>query len=328
MEVPCEVQFLLCVWLSRLPGRLQAVGAPMSKLKVGLAWDMDYMIFSAMSAVEEEADWGGDVWTLNCDHNEARKSLFGTMKTIRADIAGQLKRKYGLKPEAYEFVDLCILSGENNWRKDVLETYKANRKGKRKPVGYPHFCEGIMNHHGSDRSFKWDGVEGDDVCGILMTYPGLAGCDRVISVSCDKDFNTVPGYFFWLTQMELIKNDEATADKFHMLQTMMGDVTDGYGGIPGIGKETAKAFLESPEFHFQATKVMKSGPRKGEEVLYWTSVPHDDFDEVKTLWECMVSLAEKQGITEADLLVQAQVARILRSTDFDHDTRKPILWTP
>jgi DNA polymerase-1 len=307
------------------------------KLKVGLALDMDYLIFSAMSAAEEEVDWGEDVWTLNCDHNKARSILFGTIKTIKADIGGQLKRKFKLTEDRYEFIDLCIISGENNWRKEVLETYKANRKGKRKPVGYPAFCEGIMDHFGPERSFKWDGVEGDDVCGILMTNPALAGCDRMVSVSCDKDFNTVPGYFFWLTQMDLVKNDEAAADGFHMLQAMMGDVTDGYGGIPGIGKETAKAFLESPEFFYETTKVMKSGPRKGEEVPYWTSMSREEAGDdprfvfnngAPTLWDCMVSLANKQGITEADLLVQAQVARILRDSDFDHDAKKPILWIP
>ena len=151
----------------------------MSKLKIGLALDMDYLIFSAMSASEEEQDWGEDVWTLYCDHKKARDILFGTIKTIKADIAGQLKRKFKLTEDKYEFIDLCILSGDDNWRKDVLETYKANRKGKRKPVGYPKFCQELMDHY-SENAFKWHGVEGDDVCGILMTNPSLAGCDRVI----------------------------------------------------------------------------------------------------------------------------------------------------
>lgn len=296
----------------------------MSKLKIGLAHDMDYLIFSAMSAAEEEQDWGEDVWSLHCDHKKARSILFGTIKTIKADIAGQLKRKFKLTEDKYEFVDICILSGDDNWRKEVLETYKANRKGKRKPVGYPKFCQEIMDHF-APLSLKWHGVEGDDVCGILMTDPSIVECDRIISVSCDKDFNTVPGYFFWLTQMELIKNDEATADKFHLLQAMMGDVTDGYGGIPGIGKETAKAFLENPEVFYETTKVMKSGARKGEEVAYWASRPPEEWE---VMWDCMVSLANKQGISEADLLVQAQVARICRASDFDRDTMKPILWTP
>lgn len=315
----------------------------MSKLKVGLALDMDYLIFSAMSASEEEVDWGEDVWTLNCDHKKARDVLFGTIKNIKADIAGQLKRKFKLTEDKYEFIDLCILSGDDNWRKDVLETYKANRKGKRKPVGYRKFCDEIMAHYG-DNSFKWHGVEGDDVCGILMTKPEVADCDRVISVSCDKDFNTVPGLFFWLTQMELIKNDEATADLHHFYQTLKGDTTDGYGGVPGVGGEFDGGlweWLKNPKYYYQATKVMKSGPRKGEEVPYWTSMSMDLVNTTEStetdsingglpvgLWDCMVSLAEKQGMSREDLIVQAQVARILRASDWDFENKRPILWTP
>lgn len=298
----------------------------MSKLKVGLAHDMDYLIFSAMSAAEEEQDWGEDVWTLFCDHKKARDILFGTIKTIKANITAQLKRKFKLTEDKYEFVDICILSGDDNWRKDVLETYKANRKGKRKPVGYRKFCDEIMAHYG-DMSLKWHGVEGDDVCGVLMTDPSIVGCDRVIGVSCDKDFNTVPGYFFWLTEQELIKNDEATSDLHHFYQTLKGDTTDGYGGVPGVGGEFGGGlmdWLKEPEYFYQATKVMKSGPRKGEEVLYWTSREPDN----ETLWDCMVSLAAKQGMTEEELLVQAQVARICRASDFDMETMKPILWRP
>ena len=306
----------------------------MSKLKIGLAHDMDYLIFSAMSAAETEQDWGEDVWTLECDHKEARGILFGTIKKIKDEIAAQLKRKFKLTPDKYEFVDLCILSGDDNWRKEVLETYKANRKGKRKPVGYPVFCQGILDHFG-EKSYKWHGVEGDDVCGILMTNPGLAGCDRVISVSCDKDFNTVPGYFFWLTQMELVKNDEETANLHHFYQTLKGDTTDGYGGVPGVGEAFGGGlweWLKSPEYFFKATKVMKSGARKGEEVEYWTSMSPNPDDyapgEAPTLWDCMVSLAEKQGMSQEDLIVQAQVARILRWSDWDHEAKKPILWRP
>lgn len=306
----------------------------MSKLKVGLALDMDYLIFSAMSAAEEEQDWGEDVWTLYCDHKKARDILFGTIKTIKADIAGQLKRKFKLTEDKYEFVDICILSGDDNWRKEVLETYKANRKGKRKPVGYRKFCEEIMTHYG-EKSFQWHGMEGDDLCGIFMTNPEFVGCDRVISVSCDKDFNTVPGYFFWLTEMDLVKNDEATADLHHFYQTLKGDTTDGYGGVPGVGEAFGPGlweWLKDPEFFYEATKIMKSGKDKGLERAYWTSCkPGDeewDLRQAPTLWACMASLAAKQGMTEEELIVQAQVARICRGSDFDMETKKPILWKP
>lgn len=59
----------------------------MSKpLRIGLGWDMDYMIFSAMSGAEVETDWGDDVWTLECDHGKARNSLYSAMRSITEEI--------------------------------------------------------------------------------------------------------------------------------------------------------------------------------------------------------------------------------------------------
>ncbi|MES8989488.1 hypothetical protein ABEQ04_12240, partial [Cutibacterium acnes] len=90
-------------------------------------------------------------------------------------------------------------------------------------------------------------------------------------------------------------------------------------------------------YFYQAVKVMKSGPRKGEEVPYWTScTPEDAFRVVPgageqfwpTKWDCVVSLAKKQGMTEDELIVQAQVARILRKEDLCWETMRPIPWLP
>jgi len=275
-------------------------------------------------------DWGTDIWTLECDHAKARGILGGTIKSILTDIEEDIRKK-NKKP--FEMVPLCIISGDNNFRKEVLPTYKANRKGKRKPVGYPDFVESCMQHYG-DRAYRWDGVEGDDVCGILMTNPGLADCTVVVSASCDKDFKTVPGMFMHLTPYKLLRTTQEEADRYHMYQTLIGDVTDGYSGIPSVGPVVAEEFLDNPRFFFPASKVMKSGARKGETVTFWDSCPMEDASEVMDqpeelhLWTCMVSLAESKGMTEAELLQQAQVARILRWSDWDHEAKSPILWTP
>jgi len=289
--------------------------------RIGVALDMDYLIFSAMSGSETEMDWGNDIWTLECDHAKARGILGGTVKSILADIEADIRKK-NKKP--FEMVPLCIISGDNNFRKEVLPTYKANRKGKRKPVGYPDFVESCMQHYG-DRSYRWDGVEGDDVCGILMTNPALADCTVVVSASCDKDFKTVPGMFMHLTPYKLLRTTEQEADRYHMYQTLIGDVTDGYSGIPSVGPVAAEEFLDSPQFFYQTSKVMKSGPNKGKEVEFWAS---REPTEEETLWDCMVSLAASKGMTEAELLQQAQVARILRWSDWDHEAKSPILWKP
>ena len=130
--------------------------------RIGVALDMDFLIFEAMTVSEKEQDWGDDIWSLECDHAKARGILGGTVKSILGDIEADIRKK-NKKP--FELVPLCIISGSDNFRKEVLPTYKANRKGKRKPVGYPAFVEACMQHYG-DNAFRWDGVEGDDVCGI------------------------------------------------------------------------------------------------------------------------------------------------------------------
>lgn len=296
-------------------------------IRIGLGFDMDYMIFSAMSGAEVETDWGDEIFTLECDHGKARNSLFSAIRSITEEIHEDIKRVSSKmrKEGAYEFVELCIISGKGNFRTDVLDTYKGNRKGKRKPVGYPVFCQNMMDHFGPERSFRWDAIEGDDVLGILSTNPQLAGCDKVIIVSCDKDFYTIPGMFKRLSDGSFKISSEEEADRYHMYQTLIGDTTDGYGGIPQVGDGAAVPFLENPQFYYQDVKVMKSGPRKGEEVPFWTS---RDPEPEETLWDCMVSLAAKQGMSEEELLQQARVARILRSSDWSYETKEPILWTP
>lgn len=308
---------------------------PKQSKRIALLLDGDYLLFSAMSASEEEVDWGDDIWSLQCDHNKARAVLRATIKGIRERL------------KEFRDAELVMVfsttNGSDNWRKQVLESYKANRKGKRKPVGYPVLLEELLNNEGDwgfYRTFRWEGLEGDDVIGILATHPEYLDVDEAIPVSCDKDFNTIPGRFYWLTQNKVVTNSLADANKWHMYQAIKGDMTDGYGGIPGIGEKVGDVdlleWLDNPTYFYQAVKVMKSGPRKGEEVPYWTSCPRDEVPELygagpewtPSKWDCIVSLAKKQGMTEEDLVTQAQVARILRKDDLCWETMRPIPWKP
>lgn len=297
--------------------------------RIALLLDGDYLLFSAMSAAEEEADWGDDIWSLQCDHNKARAILRGTIR----GITERLKEFQGAKL----VMVFSTANGNDNWRKQVLESYKANRKGKRKPVGYPVLLAEMLNDLETYyRTFQWQGLEGDDVIGILATHPEYLDVDEAIPVSCDKDFNTIPGRFYWLTTNKIVENSLADANRWHMYQAIKGDTTDGYGGIPGVGEQVDGTplleWLDNPTYFYQATKTMKSGPRKGEEVPYWTSCSPEEaecmLERPLTKWDCVVSLANKQGMTEDELLVQAQVARILRKEDFCWETMRPIPWLP
>lgn len=278
-----------------------------------LILDADYLVFQALSAAEIETRWDDNVWTLETDHNKAWQILRGSIEAIVG------KRKAWANSK----IVMCFTDA-HNWRKDVLPTYKANRKATRKPTGYLKFVEEVMAVEDWN-SFLREGLEGDDCMGILGTKPQLVGCKTATLVSCDKDFNTIPCEFFWLTTGEIKQISEEDADRWHMLQTIMGDMTDGYSGIKGMGKETALAFLDEPYKWVQYAHEFKSGARKGTSEARWKKIPMDEED---TLWDCMVSLAAKAGMTEDELLVQAQVARILRATDYDFKSKKPILWKP
>lgn len=278
-----------------------------------LILDADYLVYQAMSAAEIETRWSDNVWTLECDHNKAWQILRSSIDAIVA------KRKAW----ATSKIVMCF-TDSYNWRKGVLPTYKENRKKTRKPTGYFTFVQEVMAVE-EWNSFLRPTLEGDDCMGILATKPSLVGCKTATIVSCDKDFNTIPCEFFWLTTGEIKQISEEEADQWHMLQTIMGDMTDGYSGIRGFGKDTAVAFLENPYKFVLTEKVLKSGKRKGESVWEWKKHEPEESD---TLWDCMVTLAAKAEMTEEELLVQAQVARICRASDYNFKTKEVILWTP
>lgn len=278
-----------------------------------LVLDGDWLVFQAMSASEVETDWGDDHWTLECDHAKA----WGILQDSINSYASR-KKAWRTAPIVLAFTDTV------NWRKELVDpTYKENRKASRKPVGYRAFLERVFAHE-EWISVREDRLEGDDVMGIIGSDPMLFGFKKAVLVSCDKDFKTIPHCdFLWCTTGNILSHDLTDADWWHAFQTIKGDMTDGYGGIPGWG-DTASEFLESPFFTEQEVTILKSGKNKGQEKVQW--VKRDR--EGHTLWECMVSIAAKAGMTESDLIAQGRMARILRAEDYNWDTKEITLWNP
>ena len=278
-----------------------------------LVLDGDWLVFAAMSAAEYDASWDEEVWMRCCDHAKAREYLHDTITRYT-----ERKRAWNNAPLVLAFTDKV------NWRKELVEpTYKENRAVTKKPVGYWEFLESVFT---DDRFMcvREDSLEGDDVMGIIGSNPMAFGFSKAVLVSCDKDFKTVPGCdFLWCTTGDILSHDLAQADYWHMFQTIKGDITDGYGGIPGWG-DTAAAFLEEPFFTEVEETILKSGKNKGQVKSQW--VKRDR--EGRSLWECMVSIAAKAGMSEEDLLKQARMARILRYEDYNIDTKEITLWTP
>ena len=82
--------------------------------------------------------------------------------------------------------------------------------------------------------------------------------------------------------------------RWHLIQTMSGDNTDGYSGVPGIGIKRAEQIFKLKGY----------------------------------TWKAVVETFEEKGMTEEDALQNARLARILTTDDYDSEKKEPILWTP
>lgn len=178
------------------------------------------------------------------------------------------------------------------FRYSVDPTYKNNRAASRKPLCYWDVREKLQAEF---KCLSYPGLEADDVMGILATKPGK---DDKIIVSRDKDMNTIPGKLWNGTTFKVISEEEA--DYYHLYQTLIGDTADGYKGCPGIGPKKAEGVLALP----------------------------DNLNPLPRRWSMVVGAFMKAGLTEADALRQARLARILRWSDWDSKKKEPILWTP
>ncbi len=244
---------------------------------------MDGDLFAHRAAeahtISEALDSAGDQWHYVTDVKEAYARFPDDVLTQRGATG------------ADEVI--IAFSAQPNWRLKVLPSYKSNRKAARKPPGFAALKERIRDQW---TVVEKPSLEGDDILGILATERRgiIEATDRILW-SDDKDMRGIP--------CTLLKTDgipveitEDEADLWHLIQTLSGDVTDGYKGCPGIGVVTAERLLKDVE------------PSRN--------------------WSVVVQAYEKAGLTEDDALVQARVARICRATDYDFTRKEPILWNP
>lgn len=268
--------------------------------------DGDIFAFEIAAGAEEPLHWGEGLWTLHAWEEPAKAKLDDRIETLKKAV------------EADRII-ITLSDDDANWRKGVLATYKENRVGQRKPMLLKLLKEHLKENY---ETFIRPGLEADDVMGILSTWKKLKG--RKIIVTKDKDLQTIPGLHYQTHREEqgVFEVTEEEADKWHIIQTLAGDITDGYTGCPGIGIETARKIVEEPHGWEQYEHTFKTGKRAGETDTRWRKV------EVNSVWEAVVSHFEKAGLSEEEALVQARVARICRAEDFDFKNKKVKLWNP
>lgn len=234
-----------------------------------IAIDADLWVYRIGYLCQDEVDFG-DGPSMVADGRQAIDHLKSELKEVRRHLG------------AADIV-ICLSDTNHNFRKDVLPSYKANRgDGSRRPVLFSFIRQWFFENCDVE---CWDSLEADDVLGILATRDGAT------MVSIDKDLKTIPGQL--VNPMRKWREEtitERAADQWFLTQTLIGDSTDNYKGLPGVGPVTAR-------------EILKEGT-----------------------WREVVDAFESKGYTEADALVQARVARILRDTDYPNNTVK--LWSP
>ena len=238
--------------------------------------DGDILIYKIATSAEVATNWG-DLWTLHCDQKKCEAEVDNAIDDLGSNL------------EADDYV-VC-LTDKDNFRKDILPSYKDNRKAKRKPMVLNALRDYVMKKH---NGVVWKNLEADDVMGIMATEPTD---EKRIIVSIDKDMRTIPCK---LSQDGMTVDDVPLklANYWHMIQTLTGDKTDNYDGIDGVGIKTAEKLI-----------------------MKYTNVSHKD------LWDIVQGIYKDKGYTEAEALQQARVAHICRHGDYNKKTGEVKLWT-
>lgn len=147
-----------------------------------------------------------------------------------------------------------VFSGERdaNWRREIHPEYKRKRTAE-KPSSYADLRKYLEDNY---LSYSFRNLEGDDVCGLMLTTPPekrygmwrFTEEDTPVVVSSDKDIYTLPGWLVRIAhsskpQEEPFLNTTQAADRFWMTQVLTGDPVDEYRGCPGVGPKRAEVVL-------------------------------------------------------------------------------------
>lgn len=244
--------------------------------------DADIVAYAAAAGVEDRIVWDDGEVSMNVgDLDEA------------CETAVAMIRKMEKMADASESILAMSCSRSDGWRRKVLPTYKSRRGAD------PEYREAVKQWLREwFKVIERPTMEADDLLGIMATKPRFEGyslTQRVI-VSDDKDLKQIPTTVIVPRSGEEVVVSHEEGEYLHMMQTLTGDPTDGYTGIPGVGPVAARKILGGID-----------------PALWWTAV--------------LESYGEA-GLTEEDALVQARVARILRHGEYDYKTKREILWTP
>jgi DNA polymerase-1 len=232
--------------------------------------DADFIVYKCCAACETEIDYGEDVIFVTSNFSDAYKAVTAEISKITSHFGGFAE-------------PILFFSDTKNFRKKISPDYKGHRNRK-KPCGYKRVISNLKIQY---NVIIMKELEADDAMGIYATaHPGN------VIVSPDKDMRQIPGKLYNLETSQDITAEEGA--KWHLIQTLAGDQTDGYSGVPGIGVKRAETLFNKEGYN----------------------------------WSTVVKAFTDKGLTEDDALLNARLARILTIDDYDTKEQTPKLWTP
>ena len=237
---------------------------------MSLLIDADFIVYKCCAANESEIDWGDDVITVTSKFSEAYQMVERELYKIANDL--------GCFDDS-----ILFFSDSINFRKSIDPTYKGHRNRK-KPCGYRRVINKLKEEY---QVIVMPELEADDAIGIYATRE-----KGHIICSPDKDMRQIPGELYDLSD-EVVTINKEDGERWHYIQTMAGDQTDGYSGVPGLGIKKAAALL----------------------------------DEHGATWETVVQAFAEKDLSEDVALTNARLAKILQADDYNFTTKRPILWT-
>ena len=234
--------------------------------------DSDFLAYKAAQACEIGIDFGEDVIIAQSQFSEVLKVFNNELNKVTKAMMED------------DFI--LYFSSTKNFRKKIYPDYKGHRM-KRKPLGYKR----LVNYCRENHNFKLiEGLEADDTIGIEATR--FADPHNII-VSPDKDMRQIPSTL-WDMKNDVVEITKDDGDRWHLIQSLSGDPTDGYSGCPGIGVKRATELLDKNE----------------------------------NKWEAVCKAFRDRGLSDDDALLNARLAKILRQEDYDLTNSQPILWNP
>jgi len=237
---------------------------------VSLLIDADFIVYKACAGAEVDIDWGDDVILVTSKFSEAYKSVERELYHIATDL--------GCFDDS-----ILFFSDSVNFRKSIDPTYKGHRNRK-KPCGYRRVINKLKEDY---HVVVMPTLEADDAMGIYATKE-----QGHIICSPDKDMRQIPGELYDLSDGVVTITPEE-GKRWHFIQTLAGDQTDGYGGVPGFGIKRAISF----------------------------------FEENGYTWDAVVEAFASKGLDESVALQNARLAKILQHSDYDFTNQCVKLWT-